>query len=66
MSLRYPLMDLKIDFAFKQLFANEQNKRITITFLNAILKRNQMDKITDIKFQNTEFEGEHPNDKKLV
>ena len=33
------LMDLKIDFAFKQLFGIEKNKDITIVFLNAILHR---------------------------
>ena len=34
------LMDLKIDYAFKQLFGNEENKDITVIFLNAILKKN--------------------------
>lgn len=33
------LMDLKVDFAFKQLFGMEKNKQITITFLNAILQQ---------------------------
>ncbi|MEC1723083.1 Rpn family recombination-promoting nuclease/putative transposase [Schinkia azotoformans] len=58
------LMDLKIDFAFKGLFGNEKNKHITIIFLNAILKRKEEDCIIDISFENTEFVGEHPNDKK--
>ncbi|OZI12563.1 hypothetical protein CEW92_05925 [Bacillaceae bacterium SAS-127] len=33
------LMDLKIDYAFKQLFGTEKNKNITVVFLNAILNR---------------------------
>src|SRR5690625_7613372 len=33
------LMDLKIDYAFKQLFGNEKNKKITVVFLNAILQK---------------------------
>lgn len=28
------LMDLKVDFAFKQLFGSEQNKNITVVFLD--------------------------------
>ncbi|WP_138418204.1 Rpn family recombination-promoting nuclease/putative transposase [Aquibacillus sediminis] len=30
-------MDLKVDYAFKQLFGSEKNKDITVVFLNAIL-----------------------------
>ena len=59
----YRLMDLKIDYAFKQLFGNEQNKRITITFLNAILKRTENNYICDLEFKNTEYEGEYADDK---
>ncbi|MBM7684133.1 hypothetical protein JOD43_004346 [Pullulanibacillus pueri] len=32
------LMDLKIDYAFKQLFGNKKNKDITMVFLNAFIK----------------------------
>src|SRR5690625_5540889 len=32
------LMDLKIDYAFKQLFGIEKNKDIAVVFLNAILQ----------------------------
>ncbi|WP_373284390.1 PD-(D/E)XK nuclease family transposase [Pullulanibacillus pueri] len=31
-------MDLKIDYAFKQLFGNKKNKDITMVFLNAFIK----------------------------
>ena len=57
------LMDLKIDFAFKQLFGIEKNKEITIVFLNAILQRTGRDKIKDISFSNTEAGGEYEDAK---
>lgn len=58
------LMDLKIDYAFKQLFGIEKNKHITIIFLNALLQRNEENRITDLTFENTEFAGDSSNDKK--
>lgn len=64
--LRIPLaklMDLKIDYAFKQLFGSEKNKEITVVFLNAILKRTGRDMIRDISFQNIEIGGEYEEDK---
>lgn len=57
------LMDLKIDYAFKQLFGNEKNKEITIVFLNAILQRTGKEIIKDISFTNTESGGEYLEDK---
>lgn len=57
------LMDLKVDFAFKQLFGMEKNKQITITFLNAILQRTGSDRIVDISFSNIEAGGEYEEDK---
>ena len=57
------LMDLKIDYAFKQLFGSEKNKDITIVFLNAILQRTGRNRIKNIAFSNTESTGEHRNDK---
>lgn len=35
------LMDLKIDFAFKQLFGQEKNKDITIVFFECHFKENR-------------------------
>ncbi|QDI90431.1 Rpn family recombination-promoting nuclease/putative transposase [Salicibibacter halophilus] len=58
------LMDLKIDYAFKQLFGNEKNKEITVVFLNAILQKTGRDRIIDISFDNTEASGEDPDDKR--
>lgn len=57
------LMDLKIDYAFKQLFGSEKNKEITIVFLNAILQRTGRDRIKDISFSNVEAGGEYEEDK---
>src|SRR5699024_5287802 len=57
------LMDLKIDFAFKQLFGSEKNKDITVVFLNAVLKRMGRERIKDISFTNTEAGGEYVDDK---
>jgi len=63
---RIPLekfFDLKVDFAFKQLFGNEKNKDITVVFLNAILKRTGRQAIKEIAFSNLEVGGEYQDDK---
>lgn len=57
------LMDLKVDYAFKQLFGTEKNKEITVVFLNAILQRHGRESIKDISFSNTEAGGEYDGDK---
>ncbi|MDC3413864.1 Rpn family recombination-promoting nuclease/putative transposase [Terrihalobacillus insolitus] len=57
------LMDLKVDYAFKQLFGNEKNKDITVVFLNAILQTTGRNRIKDISFTNTEAGGEYVDDK---
>ncbi|WP_240374136.1 Rpn family recombination-promoting nuclease/putative transposase [Bacillus piscicola] len=57
------LMDLKVDYAFKQLFGSEKNKEITVVFLNAVLQRTGKDSIKDITFSNTEAGGEYETDK---
>ena len=58
------LMDLKVDYAFKQLFGIEKNKEITVVFLNAVLQRNGRQSIKDISFVNTEMGGEYEEDKR--
>ncbi|MEY9973058.1 putative transposase/invertase (TIGR01784 family) [Lysinibacillus sp. RC46] len=63
---RIPLekfFDLKVDFAFKQLFGNKKNKKITIVFLNAILKLTGRDTIKEVTFIQQELGGEFQNDK---
>ncbi|MBM7649796.1 putative transposase/invertase (TIGR01784 family) [Bacillus ectoiniformans] len=57
------LMDLKIDYAFKQLFGTEKNKEITVVFLNAVLNRNGHESIRDLSFTSTEAGGEYEEDK---
>ncbi len=57
------LMDLKIDFAFKQLFGSDRNKRLTIDFLNAILNRTGRNNIKDVTFINHEVGGAYKEDK---
>lgn len=57
------LLDLKIDFAFKQLFGSERNKHMTIVFLNAILQRTGRDMIKEATFINQEVGGEYQEDK---
>ncbi|WP_339237652.1 Rpn family recombination-promoting nuclease/putative transposase [Oceanobacillus sp. FSL W7-1281] len=57
-------MDLKVDYAFKQLFGNEKNKDITVVFLNAILAKSGRSPIQQLYFQNIEIGGEYEEDKK--
>ena len=57
------LMDLKIDYAFKQLFGSEKNKESTVVFLNAILQRTGRDIIKEIVFREQEVGGTYERDK---
>ncbi|GGJ94211.1 hypothetical protein GCM10007063_15900 [Lentibacillus kapialis] len=57
------LMDLKVDYAFKQLFGSEKNKEMTVIFLNAILQKTGRNLVRDISFENTELGGEYRDDK---
>lgn len=57
------LMDLKVDYAFKQLFGSEKNKEITVVFLNAILQKTGRDSIREIVFINQEVGGQFVGDK---
>lgn len=59
----HKLMDLKVDYAFKQLFGSEKNKNITIVFLNAILNRSSENRINEVTFVNREIGGEFVEDK---
>lgn len=56
-------VDLKVDYVFKQFFGTEQNKNITVVFLNAILKRTGRNAIKEISFMRQEFGSEHVDDK---
>ncbi|MFD0943027.1 Rpn family recombination-promoting nuclease/putative transposase [Savagea faecisuis] len=59
----HELMDLKIDYAFKQLFGTEKNKQLTIVFLNAILRKTRRSPIEDVIFIAQEVGGEYKEDK---
>lgn len=48
-------LDLKVDFMFKQMFGQQSRKHHTIAFLNSILRRKGLERITDLTFENTEF-----------
>ncbi len=43
-----PLMDLKVDFAFQQLFGKLGNEPILMAFLNAALKLQENERIISI------------------
>lgn len=58
------LMDLKVDYAFKQLFGSEKNNEITVVFLNAILQKTGRDTIREIVFINQEVGGQFVEDKR--
>lgn len=59
----HELMDLKVDYAFKQLFGHQKNTRVLITFLNSILNRTLQNRITAVQLENTELSPEYADDK---
>jgi len=60
------LMDLKIDFAFKQLFGKVGNEPILLAFLNAALQSTQEKRIMSVEILNPEMQREHMEDKASV
>ena len=50
------LLDPKIDFVFKKIFGAENNKRVLIDFLNAVI--NDKDPIVEVELKNTDMEKE--------
>ena len=44
------------DYLFKFIFGKEERKRITLSFLNAILGREGQDELTDITFADRELD----------
>lgn len=60
----HKLMDLKVDYAFKQLFGTGKNKEITVVYLNAVWQISGHERIKDISFLNTEAVGENVEDKR--
>ncbi|WP_019123222.1 Rpn family recombination-promoting nuclease/putative transposase [Brevibacillus massiliensis] len=60
------LMDLKIDFAFKQVFGKAGNEPILRAFLNAALQLPKERQITSVKILNPEINREYIEDKASV
>jgi predicted transposase/invertase (TIGR01784 family) len=57
-------MNLKTDFAFKTVFANANDKSLTISFLNAVLK--ERGAVTDVTFLPLEQLGQRKKDRRGV
>lgn len=55
------LLDSKMDFVFKNIFGNEKNSKILISFLNATLK--PKDLITSVEIKNTDLNKGYIEDK---
>ncbi|HHV17319.1 MAG TPA: Rpn family recombination-promoting nuclease/putative transposase [Thermoanaerobacterales bacterium] len=64
---KYPLMDPKIDFAFKQLFAGKgkESKILLVDLLNSIFNSNN-DEITDIIYLNPYTDKEYDDTKQSI
>ena len=55
------LLSPKVDFVFKKIFGNENNTKVLISFLNAVIKPDDL--IKYVKIKNTDIEKEHIDDK---
>ena len=51
------------DYLFKFIFGREERKRITLSFLNAVLDRKESKELTDITFIDREFDPQFEEDK---
>lgn len=51
------------DYLFKFIFGREERKRITLSFLNAVLNREGEDALMDITFIDREFDPQFADDK---
>ncbi|PEP98147.1 Rpn family recombination-promoting nuclease/putative transposase [Bacillus toyonensis] len=57
------LVNLRIDFAFKQLFGTSGSEEILLTFLNAMLKNSLESPIQSLQFEDPHLHREHEDDK---
>jgi len=66
--ITHPLMDPKVDFAFKQIFAGNQveSKIVLLAFLNTVLAEQNDDLITDIVYLNPYTEKTYAEDKQSI
>ena len=58
---RLEILSPKVDFVFKRIFGNERNPKILISFLNAVIKPNDL--IKSVQIMNTDIEKESIEDK---
>jgi predicted transposase/invertase (TIGR01784 family) len=65
-SMEKEYLDLKLDFMFKQLFGQKNQKHITIAFLNDLLGRKGDDRIADLNFENTEYVKDRSDGKTVI
>ncbi|HDR4764666.1 TPA: Rpn family recombination-promoting nuclease/putative transposase [Bacillus thuringiensis] len=57
------LVNLRVDFAFKQLFGVEGNEEILISFLNALLQSSLEETITSLHIEDPHLPKQHEDDK---
>ncbi|PEU90103.1 ATPase [Bacillus cereus] len=57
------LVNLRIDFAFKQLFGTNDSEDILIAFLNAMLQKSLESPIASLQLEDPHLHREHANDK---
>lgn len=57
------LVNLRIDFAFKQLFGTNGSEDILIAFLNAMLQESLESPIASLQLEDPHLHREHANDK---
>ena len=55
------LLDPKMDFVFKNIFGNENNPKILISFLNAVLKPENL--ITGVEIKDTDLNNDNIEDR---
>ena len=51
------ILSPKIDFIFKRIFENEKHPKILVSFLNSVIKPNDL--IRSVEIKNTDIEKEH-------
>ncbi len=57
------LVNLRIDFAFKQLFGTSGNEDILVAFLNAMLQNSLESSIVSLQLEDPYLHREHEEDK---
>ncbi|PGY34548.1 Rpn family recombination-promoting nuclease/putative transposase, partial [Bacillus thuringiensis] len=59
-------VNLRIDFAFKQLFGTKGNEEILMGFLNAVLQRTLLSPITSLTLEDPYLHNEDKEDKRFI